>query len=242
MLAAIATLVIVNYVRTADERARQEEELAEVFVAQEDIEAGTDADDAISQGLIARDEIPSRAVPQGAVAELGQVQGQVATGPIFEGEVIVTQRFGETVARAGDGLDVPDGMQAVSVQVSSVPGVAGFVEPNDTVSLVATLEGGDDAGGPDADSDVSGARTRFLLQNVQVLAVGQRVVSTADGETSSSVQRGSDTHVFTLALQAADVEKLVFANGQGELWFSLLPDDEQPAADTPGRSLPNAFR
>ena len=241
VLAAIATIIIINYVQTADERAREAEELAEVFVAQEDIEAGMAADDAIAQGLIARDDVPARSVPSGAIADLGQIEGQVATQQIFEGEVIVAPRFGETVARVGDQLDIPDGMQAVSVQVSVVPGVAGFVEPGDTVSIVANLEGGGEEADPDDDTDVTGMRTQFLLQNVQVLTVGQRVISTEEGQTSSRIQRSNDNYIFTLALEAEDVETLVFANTQGSLWFSLLPDDEQPEVDTPGRSLSNAF-
>ena len=241
VLAAIATIIIINYVQTADERAREAEELAEVFVAQEDIEAGMAADDAIAQGLITRDEVPARSVPSGAIADLGQIEGQVATQQIFEGEVIVAPRFGETVARVGDQLDIPDGMHAVSVQVSVVPGVAGFVEPGDTVSILANLEGGGEEAAPDDDTDVTGMRTQFVLQNVQVLTVGQRVVSTEEGETSSRIQRSNENYIFTLALEAGDVEKLVFANTQGSLWFSLLPDDEQPEVDTPGRSLSNAF-
>jgi pilus assembly protein CpaB len=240
VLAAIATIVIINYVTTADERAREAEELAEVFTAQEDIPAGTSADDAIAQGLVGSDEVPARTVPRGAVTSLDQIEGQVVVAPIGEREILVMQRFGETVARIGDQLDIPDGQQAVSVQVSAVPAVAGFVEAGDMVSIVATIEGGDEQEAPTDDGEPTGARTQFLLQNVEVLALGQRVVST-EGEGTSSIQRSNENYIFTLALDPEDVEKLVFANSQGTLWFSLLPDDEQPEADTPGRSLPNAF-
>lgn len=240
VLAGVATLVLVNYVRTADERAREAEELTAVFVAQEDIPAGTSADNAIAQGLITRDEVPTRAVPSGAVAQLDQVAGQVVALPIFEGEVIVTQRFGATVAQGQDAFEVPDGFQAVSVQVGVVPGVAGFVDPGDTVSIVAVL---DAPGEEDDDEEATGTGTRveYLLQNVEVLVVGQRVLSTEEGEESSSIQRSNDNFIFTLALEAEDVERLVFARTQGDVTFTLLPDDEQPEANTPGRTLENAF-
>jgi pilus assembly protein CpaB len=238
VLAAIATIVIVNYVQSADERAREAEELAEVFVAQEDIPAGMAADEAISQGLIARDEIPTRAVPSGAIAQLSQIEGQIATVALVEGEVIVSQRFGATVAETGGRFQVPDGLQAVSVQVSVIPGVAGFVEPDDMVSIVATL----DASAPADDDEDAPAdaetRTQFLVQNARVLAVGQRVVTEEGGP---SVRRSDDSYIFTLAIEPADVEKLVFANTQGSLTFTLLPDDEQPEANTPGRTFDNAF-
>lgn len=234
LLAAIATVLIVNYVQTADERAREAEELTEVFVAQEDIPAGMTADEAITQGLITRDEIPSRSVPNGAIGALSQIEGDVATVDVVEGEVIVSQRFGTTVAETGGRFQVPDGMQAVSVQVSVVPGVAGFVEPDDTVSILATL----DAGGPDDEDEAEETRTQYLLQNAVVLAVGQRVVT---GENAPRINRSDENYIFTLALEPEDVEKLVFANGQGSLTFTLLPDSEQPEVDTPGRTVDNAF-
>ena len=237
VLAGVATVVLVNYVQTADERAREAEELTEVFVAQEDITAGTNADEAIGQGLIVRDEIPSRAVPSGAIAELSQIEGQIATVDVAQGEVILSQRFGATVAETGQRFQVPDGLQAVSVQVSVIPGVAGFIEPDDTVSVLATL----DAADPDEDEEEEAdaeTRTAFLVQNAQVLAVGQRVVT---GEDAPRIQRSDETYIFTLAIEPADVEKLVFAYGQGELTFTLLPDDEQPEVNTPGRTFDNAF-
>jgi pilus assembly protein CpaB len=234
VLAAIATILIVNYVQTADERAREAEELTEVFVAQEDIPAGMAADDAIGQGLIARDEIPSRSVPSGAIGALSQIEGDIATVDIVEGEVIVGQRFGTTVAATEGRLQVPDGMQAVSVQVSVVPGVAGFIEPEDTVSVLATL----DAGDPEDEDAPQETRTQYLLQNAVVLAIGQRMVT---GENAPRISRSDESYIFTLALEPEDIEKLVFANAQGALTFTLLPDDEQPEVDTPGRTVDNAF-
>jgi pilus assembly protein CpaB len=236
VLAAVATAVLVNYVRTADERAREAEELTEVFVAQEEILAGTSADEAIAEGVIARDEIPSRAVPSGAIAELAQIEGSIATVDIAQGEVILSQRFGTTVAESGQRFQVPDGLQAVSVQVSVIPGVAGFIEPDDTVSILATI---DAAGADDDEEDApTERRSQFLIQNATVLAVGQRIVT---GEGAPRIQRSDESYIFTLALEAEDVERLVFANVQGDLTFTLLPDDEQDESETPGRTIDNLF-
>lgn len=233
VLAAVATVIIISYVTRVDERAREGQELAEVYVAQEDISAGTNADAAIDQGLVVRDDVPASAVPGGAIASLDQIDGQVAAETIFAGEVIVAQRFGDTVATPGGRFDVPDGQQAVSVQVGVVPGVAGFIEPGDTVSVVATIstEGEDE-------EDATDLQSELLLQNVEVLAVGQRM---HQQEGDPTVQRSDEAFIFTLALEAEQVEQLVFANAQGELWFTLLADDEQDDANTPGRDAANLF-
>ena len=250
VLAGVATFLLIQYVTSADERAREDEALAEVFVATADIPAGTPAETAAAQGLIDQSTVPARSVPAGAIGSLDAIAGQVATMPLFEGEVIVSQRFGSTVAATTDAtLEVPEGLLAISVQAGVVPGVAGFVQPQDTVSIVASLvppedEVSDDD--DDAEPAESGQRTEFLVQNVPVLAVGQRVITTAeDGSTSASIQLSNESYIFTLGMTAEQVEQLVFASQQGELWFTLLPeideDEEREVFDTPGRTIGNIF-
>jgi Flp pilus assembly protein CpaB len=250
VLAGIATFFLIQFVTSADERAREAEALAEVFVAQGDIPAGTAAGDAIGQGLIVRDEIPARSVPVGAIGDLDQLSGLVAVAPVYDGEIIVVQRFGETVAQPTGVFEVPEGFQAVSIEAAIVPGVAGFVQAQDRVSVVASLVVDADADDPDDDEAAAevaqGTRTQFLLQNVTVLAVGQRVVTTGeDGETTRTVQESNEGYIFTLALTPDDIEKLVFSQQEGQLWFTLLPqleEDEEPEVfDTPGRTIENVF-
>lgn len=242
VLAGVATFLLVQYVNTADERAREGEQLTSVFIAQADIAAGTTAEDAAAQGLIAQDEIPSRTVPAGAIASLDSITGQVATGPLFEGEVIVAGRFGSTVTSAAGGatLDIPDGLHAVTVDAGILEGVAGFVRAGDTVSLVATIDALEDV--EDAEQALAQVRAEFILQNVEVLAVGRRVPAEATEEGGEDqIRQDESRFVFTLALEAEDVETLLFAFQEGGIWFTLLPDGDQPEADTPGRTLENLF-
>ena len=252
LLAAGATFLLVQYVTTADERAREAEELAEVFVAQGDINPGTTADDAIAQGLIATDEIPARAVPDGAIGSLSQIEGLVAAAPVYQGEVIVSQRFGETVAQPEGVLDVPEGLEAITVEAGIIDGVAGFVQPDDAVSVVATLTlpeedvDEDEVDDPDAEATAGGTRTEYLVQDAHVLAVGQRVVTTAeDGTRQSSIELSNERYIFTLGLTPEAIEQLVFAWQQGTLHFTLLPqldeDEEREPIDTPGRSIVDIF-
>jgi len=250
VLAGVATFLLVQYVTSADERAREDEALAEVFVATADIPAGTPAEAAAAQGLIDQSTVPARSVPAGAIGSLDAIAGQVATMPLFEGEVIVAQRFGSTVAATTDAtLEVPEGLMAISIQAGIISGVAGFVQPQDTVSVVASVALPEDEvaeDDEDAQTADGGQTTEFLVQNVPVLAVGQRVITTAeDGSTSASIQLSNESYIFTLGMTAQQVEQLVFASQQGELWFTLLPeideDEERDVFDTPGRTFGNIF-
>jgi pilus assembly protein CpaB len=249
VLAGIATFFLVMYVTSADERARGGEELAQVFVAQNDIPAGTVADDAIAQGLIIQDEVPSRTVPAGAVAQLEQISGQLATGPIFTGEIIVSGRFGDAVAQASGLMQIPEGLQAMTVQVGVPEGVAGFMTAGSRVGVVGTATvpagapGFGDGGALDADVDGEPIpRSEFLVKDATVLAVGQRVVNVAaeEGAPEDQVQQSNDVYLVTLAASPEDVEKLVWTTQQGTLWFTLVPDDEETGA-TPGRTQNNLF-
>jgi pilus assembly protein CpaB len=255
LLAAVATYFLIQYVTSADERAREDEALVEVFVAQADIPAGTSSDDASAQGLIGRDQVPVRSVPEGAVGDLESISGLVAAGPIFAGEIIVAQRFGETGAVPSGILEVPEGLQAVTVEAGIAPGVAGFVQAGDAVSVLASIELPEEPApvapegeepAPAEEAEAGGNVTSYIAQNVEVLVVGQRVVVAEEGQEAGSVQQSNDLYLFTLAMTPEDIERIVFASQQGSLWFTLLPeledeDQERETVETPGRTLQNIF-
>jgi Flp pilus assembly protein CpaB len=121
----------------------------------------------------------------------------------------------------------------MAVEVGIPPGVAGFIQAKDRVSILAQLSLA--AGGGQGVPTV-----RFLLQDIEVLAVGRRVVVTADGQSDGQNQP-QDRVLMTLALRPAEAEKLAFAIFQGQLYFTLLPPGAKPVR-TPGRTPANAFR
>lgn len=242
-LAAVATLALVSYIRGLEREALAAVETIEVLVAAEAIAAGTTAAALGDQGLVERESAPRRLVPAGAVASLDDIAGEVAAVDILPGEVISAGRFlPPTEARAL--LPIPDDMQAMSFEVSVPPGVAGFVQNGDTVSIIAQLSAPPDDDEEETALPGAGAdpRAQFLLQNVAVLNVGQRVVATeeeGEGE-SDTIRRHEDRVLLTVAVTAQDAEKLAFAALNGELWLTLVPEDAEPVT-TPGRTFDNAF-
>jgi pilus assembly protein CpaB len=232
VLAAIATIAIVIYIRGIEQRAFQDAELVEVLVAQEDIEARTPAAEAGDTGQIARERVPRTAIPEGAIDGVGEIEGLVALDRILEGEVILSQRWGEP-EEAVAGLDIPDGFEAIAVQVGVPPGVAGHVRAADRVSLIAHVTGA--AAEQDEDAEAADeTRAEYLLQDIEVLGVGQRTsAEDDDGQESSQV-------LLTVALEPEDAERLVFAINEASLHFTLLPEGAEPA-QTPGRTFDNLF-
>jgi pilus assembly protein CpaB len=245
VLAAVATLAITSYLDSLEAEREAELQPVEAFVAAQRIPEGTTGEQAVAQNLIERREIPQNVVAPGAISSLSQLEGRVAAVDILPGEQIISARFVEPQAARGL-APIPDDMQAISLEVGIPPGVAGFIQPGDRVSIIARLDVGD----PDEQAEQTeegaeageGARVQFLLQGVEVLAIGQRViVQQQDGGEQSQVNRGEGRVLMTVALSPVDAEKLAYAIFEGQLYFTLLPEDQEFPVDTPGRTRDNAF-
>jgi pilus assembly protein CpaB len=236
VLAVVATSAIAMYVRGVEARAFEDAELVEVFVAQGPIDAGTPVSAAADTGLIARDVAPRGNVPVGAVTSLDQLEGQVAVDRVLEGEILLAERWG-TTEQASVGFEIPEGFEAIAVEVDIPPGVAGYIRAGDRISVIATVEVGGTTT-TDADGNVTeeagDMRSQYLLQAIEVLAVGQRTTE-AEGD-----QAPQSSVLATLAVEPEAAEKLVFAVENGTLYFTLLPEDAEPQ-ETPGRTLDDLF-
>lgn len=226
LLAALATAALISYVRGIEDRAFDGARTVGVFVAKAPIPAGTSGDEVASRGLVGREAVPVKVRVDGAIGSLREIRGKVAVVNVLPGEQLIGARF-VTPGRASGVLPIPQGRQAMSVEVGVPPGVAGFMQPGNRVSVIAKVAVGGES------------RAQFLLQDVPVLAVGRRVVAAAQGEDDQVAQ--TDRALITLAVRPADAEKLAFALFEGEIYFTLLPPGQKPAR-TPGRTSGNVYR
>lgn len=233
LLAAVATGLLLSYVRGIERRAFAGTQVVPVFVAKDTIPANTRGDTAISRGLIVRRDLPLFARVEGGIASLREIEKKVSAVTILGGEQILAARF-VLPAQARGLLQIAADRQAMSVEAETPPGVAGFVQPGDRVSIIAQVGLPSTAGG-----QAKEPRVGYLLQGIEVLAVGQRVVSPERRGLAARPQQQGRV-LLTLALTPTEAEKLAFAIFEGELYFTLLPPGQSPAG-TPGRTAENAF-
>jgi pilus assembly protein CpaB len=239
-LAALATIALISYVRGLEDKAFEGTETVQVFVAKQDIIAGTTGDTASQQGLIERRTVPAKVRPDGAISSLEQISGQLATVQIFKDEIIVAQRFKPPGQALQNVLPLREGQQAVSVAISGAPAVGGFVQPGDQVSLIVQTVNRR-PGGLAATGGAAGPITRYLMQNLEVIAVGARVVTTAATPGTGAPQDQQQVAgIFTFAVTPAQAEKLVFAALNTTMYFTLLPPKSKPVS-TGGRTFANLF-
>src|SRR6202040_1123842 len=123
--------------------------------------------------------------------------------PVAENEPILESKLASVQSGAGLPATIPEGMRALSVAVNEVVGVAGFVIPGTMVDVLVT---GNIPGG----SGAAGSVTRTILENVRVLAAGQKIEQDRDGKPLT-------VPVITLLVNPEDASKLTMASTQGKI-------------------------
>ena len=234
VLALVATAALVVYVNGADRRAIANQEPVAVLVAKETIKAGTSGEDAQNLKLVAPKLVPRESAVVGAFRSWSQLEGKFAAVDIMKGEQLLPTRWVGADEVEGRGLlPIPDDHQALSIGLDVTRQVAGFVTPGDNVGMVLTLPTGN---GTNA--------TRFLLQNVRVLAVGATALSsrTAQGGGGRVNQKGSQSvTAITLAVKKQYVESVVHAAVDGDIYLTLMPRNADPAQRSQGVTDDNVF-
>lgn len=246
LLATIGTVSLVAYVSSAEERALAGEELVEVYVVSTAIASGTAAEDI--EDRVAVERVPVKVQASGAVDSLPALAGQVTTVDLMPGEQLVAGRFGQRSAFADRevGIDVPEDMVEVTIELDPQRAVGGLLEAGQTVAVFASFDpfrlsrtvvdvNGETVPLPSAVAeDLEGSTsntTDLLFHKVLVTAVQD-----ADGRRENTDQRlttAPDGTVFvTLAVSSFDAERLVFTAEFGNIWLAIeretVPDGDEP--------------
>lgn len=229
VVAALGTLLVFLYVRTADARAQDSVDAVQVLVATQPIETGESYDAALAAGKIAPAGIARSQLLQNVQTSPDALKGQVALQPLLPGEQIVSDKFGTNVADVASPLGIPEGKMAISVNLTDPDRVAGFVNPGSEVAIFVTASG-------DAE-----ARTKILLQRVTVLGVGSTtpVTTTTTAQDGTQVAEQLPRTLLTLALDQEEAQKVILASKTLDVTFALLTKDSKvgDSTETTGTEL-----
>ncbi len=152
---------------------------------------------------------PKESVPEGAFANIDSVIGQTTKVFMSAREPVTAIKL----SSRGGGLSmlVRPTMRASSLEVNNVSGVSGFVLPGDRVDVLTTVDGR----GVNED-----AVTRTVLQNVEVLAAGQK--------TEQKDNKPITVQSVTLLVDPEGAETLALALHEGKIHLVLRnPDDQE---------------
>jgi pilus assembly protein CpaB len=143
----------------------------------------------------------------GMFSRVEDVANRAIITPLAENEPVIEGKLAPKESGAGLSATIPEGMRGVSVAVNEVVGVAGFVTPGTMVDVLVT---GRVIGTQSGQGDI----TRTILENVRVLAAGQKIEQDREGKPQTVA-------VITLLVSPDDATKLTMAAMDGKIQLAL---------------------
>ena len=233
VLLAAGSLVLLAYVRGADARALAGARPVEVLVVEVPVPAGTSGE-ALAD-FVTTETVPAKAALDGRVTDVADLSGRVATVDLLVGEQLLSSRFARPEDRQAPGtVEVPAGLQEVSVLLEPQRAVGGRLAAGDAVGVFVSL------------STDAGPATHAVLHSVlvtQVQGAPAPVAPSAEGDVetaSAGAPAPSSSLMVTLAVTAAQAEAIVFGVEHGTLWLSSEPDGAATGG-TEGVNLANIY-
>lgn len=204
-----------------------------VVIATRFIPANTE----ITADMVTLAEWPVEAIHQLAARKLDEVVGGITQLPVEVNEQLLTTRV-EPRGEAGKGrlsYVLEPGYRAITLAVNEVSGIAGNISKGDYVDLVVTML--------NAEYDQEHPVSFLIVENLQVLAVGKKVIESTENAAAS--EYGS----VTLAVTPEQALQINYAEGSGirlilrpvlddalteETWYpTVFPDSTLAAAQQP---------
>jgi len=182
-------------------------DLVSVVVVNTDLNFG----DVLHPDMLRMVEYPSDAIPVGAYETTNNIftdptQATIVLRRMARNEAVLDYKISGPGARGSLSALIGDGMRAVSVRVTDVSGVSGFVMPGDFIDVIYTRD-------EQAKRNEDNLQSDILLQNVKVLGVDQ--------DLSSELEEPSLVKTVTLEVSNLDAQKLHLAQDAGKLSLTL---------------------
>src|SRR5690348_2527163 len=215
LLGLLAVFLANSFLSSTQQKAYQGG-TTKVAVASAPMAFGTD----ITPDKVRFVDYPNTSIPPGAFTNAAQLmppgKKRVALLPIAINEPILPNKISKEGEGASMSALLPDGMRAATVRINDVSGVAGFIQPNDSVDVLITRQP------PDGSQEV----TDVLLQNVHVLAMGA-VAKDSNGQPIPA-------RTATLEVAPIDAQKLALGEQAGSLSLVLRKPGEpsNPVVET----------
>jgi len=170
---------------------------------------------------------PRELVPAGALSKVEDAVNRGIFVPLTKDEPVLESKLAPKGAGRGLAALIPSGMRAYSVKVPDVAqGVAGFILPGNRVDVLLSMG---DIGGS---NETGGGSTTTLLQNVEILAVDQKMDAPADNKVDTK-----DLRSVTLLVNPQQANLLDLGQNKGMLHLALRNLEDNKAAQTKPATL-----
>lgn len=186
-------------------RGANTSDTVEVIRAAADIAATSE----ITEAMVSTASVPKMLLPEGAFNDPKKVIGRVTSLTIPKGMPITASLLAPEGTPPGMVAMIQDGYRAVAIQVDEIIGVGGFLKPGSRVDVVIVMSG----------QSRNQSMSKVILQNVEVLAVGQK--------SDSGGQNASVTRSVTVLVRPEEASKLHLASTKGKLRLAMRSQDDR---------------
>lgn len=202
VLIGLLTVFGLNYyINNVESSHKNQVSYSEVVVAVNTIPANVK----ITADMVTLKSIPTESIYPEAITSVDKIIGGVSKVEIVKGEQILSSRVVIDAQKATLAYKVPENMRAISMPISEVSGVGGYINVGDKIDILATYE----------KEEVNPVSTTYTqLQNIEVAAVGNAKLSEADKQTTLPTS-------ITVFVKPAQAEIIAYALSNGTLTFTL---------------------
>ena len=248
ILATLAVVGLFLYTNAVRKDAEEGGTQTTVVVSKVDIQANTDLNSLINQGQFVLVQVPTDRLVANAITDVEELRNRRNNAFILRNEQIPLGRVqGGQVT--GGVLGIPEGYQAITVELDAPAAVSGALAGGDNVTIYGTFQdveltalagkdfttalqqavrqqGQQQAGGSQTQAELPKFDTTVVLvPEVEVLRVFiPKVGGSTAGQTTA---QPTGNILVTLAFTPQDAQDFVLALELGDVYLSLLPPDQQ---------------
>lgn len=195
-----------------------------VVVAKVDIPAKTK----VTADMVMAIDVPAEFIQPGAMNDVPIVVGVMTRERIMAGEQVTQRRLAIDGKPVGFTGIIPSDRRAITVAVTEVTGVAGFIKAGDYVDIVHMFD----------TKDIPAPTTRTMLQNILVLAVDRETEAGINESGAKDKKEAVKTMTVTLAVTPDEAAQVTLAEEKGKIRLTLRPQAPNPAIVETNSSTP----
>ena len=213
---AMATFMAMGWLKSQSQKVVQQKttEMVPVVVAARDVPPTV----ALSASQMKVSQWPADSPMAGKFARPEELEGRVTAVSLAAGEPVLENKLAPKGVIPGLTALLPQEKRAMTVKVDEASGVAGFLNPDNRVDVVVTVDKGDFNKDP---------ISKVVLQNLRVLGTGQRIEKTL-GEKPQVVP------TVTLEVTPSEGERLALAVREGMISLVLRNQQDENLVQTVG--------
>jgi pilus assembly protein CpaB len=176
------------------------EERKAVVVATADLEAGA----TIKAENLRVVQLPTKDLPEGTFTAPAEITGQALRFPVFKGEPVLNAKLGRGLQFLAN--ELPEGMKACTMRIPDEENrMKGLINPGNHVDVYFSP----------MKPDLSTSSVILLLQNIKVLAVGERIEGDDSELHESKLSKSFSTENYTLLVTPLQNKRIVAATYKG---------------------------